>query len=116
MEDAANSAENKSRTRGIVRHRFKPGQSGNPSGRPKKKPLTELYEEILNDSKKIGEVRRAIIAVLVKAQPGMVPLLKEMADRTEGPVKQQISLDAKITYETLIAAAANLEADEPGDS
>jgi hypothetical protein len=27
-------------------HRFKPGQSGNPGGRPKKLPISERYEEL----------------------------------------------------------------------
>lgn len=112
MADAENKVKNK--TRGIVGHRFKPGQSGNPGGRPKKKPLTELYEEILNDSRKVGEVRRAIIAVLVKAQPGMVPLLKEMADRVEGPMRQQVDVTGKLTLEQLIAAAT--QPHEPSDS
>jgi hypothetical protein len=27
-------------------HRFKPGQSGNPGGRPRKRPISERYEEL----------------------------------------------------------------------
>jgi Family of unknown function (DUF5681) len=27
-------------------HRFKPGASGNPGGRPKKRPISERYEEL----------------------------------------------------------------------
>ena len=31
----------------LIPYRFKPGQSGNPSGRPKKKPITDRYQEQL---------------------------------------------------------------------
>jgi len=33
-----------SRTAGIERYQFKPGQSGNPGGRPRRKPISERYE------------------------------------------------------------------------
>lgn len=103
------------KTEHLARHQFKPGQSGNPTGRPKKKPLTELYEEILNDSKNAALVRRSILKAIEQAQSPMVQQLKEMADRVEGPLRQQIDHTGHITLETLIAAAANIEVDEPGD-
>src|SRR5262245_60822112 len=37
------------------------GQSGNPGGRPKKKPITELYEQLLNDGATVRAIRAAIL-------------------------------------------------------
>jgi hypothetical protein len=40
--------------------RFKPGKSGNPGGRPKKKPLTEALEKIYSDPEECMAAARAL--------------------------------------------------------
>lgn len=77
-----------------LRH-WKPGQSGNPGGRPKKKPLTELYEQLLSDDVTVKTIRTAILKNIKSGKTAFVPLLREMADRVEGKVTQPI--DAKVT-------------------
>ena len=77
-------------------HQFRPGQSGNPGGRPRKKPLTERYEFLL-ESAAPPEIRSAygladgatygdVIAVNMvnQAIQGEVPATKEITDRVEG--------------------------------
>lgn len=74
---------------------WKPGQSGNPGGRPKKKPITELYEQLLNDDATLKAIKRAILRSVKCSRTTLVPLLREMADRVEGKISQ--SVDAKVT-------------------
>lgn len=65
---------------------FKPGQSGNPSGRPKKdRALTAALEAELDT--KIGrKTKRQLVAtkVLSLALDGDMTAVKFLADRTEG--------------------------------
>ena len=96
MPDSQNSAANTARTRGLKP--WKPGQSGNPGGRPKKKPLTEAYNLILK-----RRVPKDVLAKLAlrghptyaqviamalarEAIKGKVHAAAEMADRVEGRV------------------------------
>ena len=70
---------------------WKPGQSGNPGGRPKKRPITELYEELLNDGATVNAIRAAILRNIKAGKNAFVPLLREMADRVDGKVTQPIA-------------------------
>jgi Family of unknown function (DUF5681) len=67
--------------------RFVPGVSGNPSGRPKKKPLTEALEEIYSDPKQAMAAAKALAKVVRK---GNYKAFAEVADRIEGKVVQQV--------------------------
>jgi uncharacterized protein DUF5681 len=69
---------------------WQPGQSGNPGGRPKKKPITELYEQLLSDRATLNAIRTAILRNIKSHKTALVPLLREMADRVEGKVTQPI--------------------------
>jgi hypothetical protein len=84
---------------------FLPGQSGNPGGRPKRKPVTELYEEILNDPEAIEMLRQSLIKSLKKGNMAMVLQLKEMTDRVEGKVTQPIEADISVNLADAISAA-----------
>jgi hypothetical protein len=88
-----------------LRPPWKPGESGNPAGRPKRKLITEMYEEILNDPEHIAAIKEATVKSLRKGNMAMVLQLKEMADRTEGKVTQPIEADVTVNLADAIAEA-----------
>ena len=76
-----------------IGRRFKPGQSGNPKGRPPERPLTALLRETLDAND--GELIRSIVLVAVeRAVAGDFRYFKEIMDRTEGKVKDQLDVTA----------------------
>jgi hypothetical protein len=71
------------------------GQSGNPGGRPKKKPITRIYEEILDDPETREEVKQKVLATIRSGDGApLIALLREMADRIEGKPTQRVEVDA----------------------
>jgi hypothetical protein len=75
---------------------WKPGQSGNPGGRPKRKPLTDKLLEVLEDPKEL----EALVRVWLKsAQKGSVMHLREILDRVEGRVALPVDVSANVTHE-----------------
>ncbi len=70
---------------------FKLGNCANPGGRPKKKPITELYQQMLNDGATLEVIRKAILKNIRGGTAGFVMQLREMADRVEGKVTQPVS-------------------------
>jgi hypothetical protein len=86
-----NSAETTKKPGGVTGKGFMPGVSGNPGGRPKKKPITELYQEMLNDGATIEAIRKAILKSIRGGKTGFVLLVREIADRVEGKVALPVS-------------------------
>ena len=99
--------KNKPRTKPIPpeAYRFRPGQSGNPGGRPKKKPITIAAEKLLSEkippdhplARQVPQLRgktwaEAIVyGQALSAVKGGTPAAKELADRVEGRVAQPIT-------------------------
>jgi hypothetical protein len=100
---AQNSGENRGRVENLKP--FKPGQSGNPGGRPKKRPITELYERILADPKNIAAIEKAVLKALSRGNMAMVLLLREITERVEGKVTQPIEANVTMNLAELIAEA-----------
>ena len=69
--------------------RWKPGQSGNPTGRPKRKPLTDALLRVLAklDDSELEELVREPVKRLAA---GDIGAFKEIADRVEGKVPQAL--------------------------
>jgi hypothetical protein len=98
-QDGGNTARN---TSGL-RPPWKPGESGNLSGRPKRKPLTDAYAALLDKpippdmarQLKLDEsttYAQVIAMSLVReAVKGKVNAAAEVADRVEGKITQPIS-------------------------
>jgi len=106
MGVVANTSENKRKLPPAMEAaKWKKGQSGNKSGRPAKKPITELYEKILGDPKAMKALEKSIIRALSKGQMAMVLQLREMTDRVEGKVTQPITADVSVNLSDAIAAA-----------
>lgn len=80
-----------------LRPPFKPGQSGNPKGRPKKLPVTEIYQKILNKSASKKEIEEIVWKMLRGGRMSAMLQLKEMAERVEGKVSQHMELSGEVT-------------------
>ena len=79
------------RNSSMVGRPFQPGQSGNPSGRPKSKPFREAIQRALEEAGNDKDALQAVATALVgKAMMGDVPAIKELADRMDGKVAQAI--------------------------
>ena len=83
-----------------LRPPWKKGESGNPSGRPKR-PLTDAYNAQLarvKDGDRQGRTYAQLIAEaqIKQAIKGNTMAAKEVADRTEGRVRQAV----EVTLET----------------
>ena len=91
---------------GIKPYNFKPGQSGNPKGRPKNKTLSEMIREVLMEEipvkSKNGESRKELgIRLLAeawfrKANKGDMSAIKEILDRTEGKVTDKRHITGEV--------------------
>ena len=79
---------------------WKPGQSGNPSGRPKSKPITDLCEEIINHPETREKIKQQVIQTLTSRGMAGVLLLREIGERVEGKVTQGIELSGSIATMT----------------
>jgi hypothetical protein len=81
-------------------HRFKPGQSGNPGGRPKTGALTRAFRDILErrvPDKSGRTYAEAIAERLVDiALKGYMPAVRELGDRAEGRAGQTLEIEARL--------------------
>ena len=69
--------------------KWKKGQpSPNPGGRPKKKPITDIYEELLADPQYRQQLMASVRQNSLSKNAAI--FLKEMADRVEGKVTEKI--------------------------
>ena len=79
----------------LAGHEWKPGESGNPTGRPKGKSITGKLRRLLEAAAEEGaegDLADAIAAVIVaKAVSGNFRFVKEVLDRTEGKVPDRFA-------------------------
>lgn len=75
---------------------FMPGQSGNPGGRPKSKPVTEILEELF-DSENKEFIKQQLLQLLGgKSAIAKVLLLEKAAERIEGKVTQTVEINGEL--------------------
>ena len=85
-------------------YRFKKGQSGNPSGRPKGAvSLVTSLREYLN---KHPEEKRDLIKALIKqGKLGNVVATKEILDRVDGKVKEVHEIEGELPIKLIFVPA-----------
>jgi hypothetical protein len=79
---------------GVTGKGWKPGQSGNPGGRPKGRSVTALLRELLDqehNQKKLAELLAE--RLLKEALTGKLGHIKEVLDRTEGKVADRVQIE-----------------------
>lgn len=91
-------SDQKDRTRGLIP--FKPGQSGNPLGRPKRKPVTEaILAEMAKQHGRQGKTKlQAMVASMVSLvisgrSKEAVEAFKLLAAYTDGLPVQTVEID-----------------------
>lgn len=91
MSDAANSQENSGRgpAEHLKAYQFKPGQSGNPKGRPKRTALDDRLAELLeaDEDTQAGALAKAL---LIMALSGDTQAAKLVAERAYGKPTQKV--------------------------
>jgi len=100
IESTANSAETQKRNPLDNLRPWQPGQSGNPSGRPKKTLLSdmtaELLEEIASDPQKREQFKQAILNKLMAKGVVSAMTLDKLWERHEGKVVQPVQVDGDL--------------------
>lgn len=96
VSKAQNSQPN-NRAAHLEKYKFKPRQSGNPGGRPKKQYITKIYEDALRNGSNRKEIKASVMDMLRSKRMVSVLLLREMAERTEGKVVQPVDMEVSGT-------------------
>jgi hypothetical protein len=86
---------------GVTGKGFLPGQSGNPSGRPKKTLITDVLEEMLAEKLADPAERQAFKDAHWKKMMSNTVVssmtLEKVLDRTEGKVSQPVQVSGELT-------------------
>jgi Family of unknown function (DUF5681) len=87
----------------IVKHQFKPGESGNPKGRPKLPKIDEEIADVLSQTDSDGNTkvklileRVAEIALNSKRGAAATAAAKELLDRAYGKSTQKVELAGNV--------------------
>lgn len=85
-------------------YQWKKGQSGNPTGRPKSKTLSDAYRKKLEEPVPNDPEGRTWAELIAEGQVrdavrGNVQAAREIADRTEGKPRQSIEFEDKTVAE-----------------
>jgi hypothetical protein len=92
---------------------FKPGQSGNPNGRPKKALLSDALRRqlaiALPGMSERTQAEAIAAALISEAIAGNVQAIREVGDRTEGKAAQAIALDLDVRDWRQMAQSNGLE-------
>jgi hypothetical protein len=87
---------------------FKPGQSGNPKGRPQGTSLTAIIKRVLAEQDGNGTKADKLIEVAMRAaRTGDFRVFKELIDRNDGKIADQIQADGKLRVEVVYVDANN---------
>jgi hypothetical protein len=81
-------------------HLWKPGQSGNPGGRPHGyKPFAPMLRQALlkTDRRNVSQMEKLVNKVVALAIAGDMDAVRWIADRTDGKVAQSIQVDSNQT-------------------
>jgi len=122
MDTTENSGENSGHAN-LVPHQFKPGQSGNPGGRPKKQPVTDYlidqldqpipdtmkerlpqsFIEVYGCEATFGQL--LAFKLVAQGLKGDMQAAKEILDRVEGKVTKKVDHSGSFTLENLVTAS-----------
>ena len=75
---------------------WKPGQSGNPSGRPAGKSITAELRKLIEKGTNAEDMARILYEMAKRMSPGQLSAFKELLDRTDGKVPDTHKLESDV--------------------
>lgn len=78
-------------TRHLAEHQWKPGQSGNPGGRPKTRVVRDALREALKSGDNLHDVAKNMVEIAKGDSRGAVSAFKEIRDMIDGPIETRIA-------------------------
>lgn len=106
MNDSSKNSERIGKNHPPARFRFKPGQSGNPAGRPKGSvSIVAALRRALEENPRLAdELARVFIE---RARKGEFRFLKELLDRIDGPATQRLAAPEDEPMTIVVCTAAS---------
>src|SRR5215469_11401895 len=92
LKTTLRSASKQRQLDAIRPYQWKPGQSGNPTGRPKRL-LSDRASQRLED----GELEDVVEAWLSQAKSGDMTAIRELLNRLEGATPTSVAVDANVS-------------------
>jgi hypothetical protein len=97
-------------------HQFKPGQSGNPGGRPRGESVTATLRRLLEKQHNGKSIQELVAERIIKeALTGKFQFAKELLDRVEGRPAQKLELDSKEPLLTFVVPAPRVIGQEEAE-
>ena len=99
--------KNPNRSTHLEKYKWKPGQSGNPEGRPTGSiSLTETLKAMLRRNPEALE--EIVIALINEGRMGNMVATKEMLDRVDGKVAETHKIEGELPVKLLFVPATEL--------
>lgn len=110
---AANSTEAPKKR--VIGKPWPKGVSGNPKGRPKSKPITDMLREIFDHPEAVKEIKANVLTTLKSKGMAGVILLSHVADRLEGKIAEEVNVNLRdLSDDELTAKLEELEGGRTG--
>ncbi len=101
IEVLGNTLEGQGKTSARSAHLWKPGESGNPAGRPKIKRISDAYASILDQHGAEALAERVYCDALTAKNPSdRLAAIQEITDRVEGKAVQTTRIEQALDGQT----------------
>ena len=106
INDLAKQGTNKS----FIDNQWKPGQSGNPGGRPAGKSITAELRKLIDSGTNAQDMAKILYEMAKRMSPDQLRAFKELLDRTDGKVAETHKIEGDIPVTIVFKPAKEKDA------
>ena len=98
------------RNTAFIDNQWKPGQSGNPGGRPVGKSITAELRKLIDSGTNAQDMAKILYALCKRLGPDQMKAFKELLDRTDGKVAETHKIEGDIPVTIIFKPAKESDA------